>query len=182
MSRFKSWLIALSDSKWKPSLFAFWVDSFRKTIVGINLGKNIGSNSITLNGEPFKENDLQVTVIIIKVSKVIWRRSTSKCNIIICKLLCLFGGLSAEIKDYWRKSWLVNPSIPVDLTEDLVDLGSIVIFIFNIFFKGESEIISSQGGLSIVKNVLTEHLLEVIWADESLKVIQKLEALLIRNG
>ena len=131
--------------------------------------------------ELLDENDLKVTVVIEEILEVLGRALSTEFHVLVSdgsRLVRLLGG---EVEMHGRKTWLVDPSIPVDSSENSVSLGLVEVVLDKVF-PVESELVGDDRSLLVIENVLPEESLEHILTNEALKIVKKLEALVIRNG
>jgi len=80
-----------------------------------------------------------------------------------------------------RKTWLIDPCAPINLSEDLVHHGGVIILVSNVGLPGRSELSGLNGGLLVGEDVGSEELLEVVLADQALEECEELEAFFVGN-
>jgi hypothetical protein len=137
--------------------------------VGINLGEDINSYIIDSLSQSLNENDLQVGIENVGVIILVVRASLSSTSDVgISHVDGLGDVLSGEIKNLRRKSRLIDPSTPVHLRQDIVDLVNIIILVLNICFPSISELRGLNRSLRVVQNVLSEHLLHIVFSNQGL--------------
>jgi len=132
MSLLHHWLVAILDSDWEPSLLALWVLSLSNVKIIINLSKDVSVDSLVV-GKIFKEYYLKVAVEGCVVSPGFWGSCAIKLNIIFGNLVGKSGTISMEIELNWRKTWLVDPSIPVNRLEDSIGLSLVEVVLDEVF-------------------------------------------------
>lgn len=76
---------------------------------------------------------------------------------------------------------MIDPSTPIDLLEDFIYLSSFWIFSGNVRFPSTSEMLSLHGCLSVVKNILSQKFLEIVFSNQTFEISKELKAFFIGN-
>jgi len=143
MSRFCRVFISFPNAQWQPSLLNLWIKSCGQVEIVVDTGQDWDVYLIYLTSEALKEHNLQVAVVVIEFFVPIRGECTVTADISVSESGRSVRVFRCEIKEDWRKAWLVDPGIPVHRCEDSVCLCGIVV-IFNENFPRQSEIISDH--------------------------------------
>ena len=127
------------------------------------------------------EYHFQVWVVAIVLSEVCRRRCPVELDIFQSKVGCLVWFFRAEVKRDRSAASLVNPCLPVDSHENIVDLlgTETTYLVFNKEFPCLSELICGDASQAVLTYVKTEEIFHLSCTDYLFHIVNKLEALLI---
>lgn len=175
-----SCLVSHLNTKWEPSLLALWVKSTGDVEIIVDSGHQLKGNAVTLRDQPLKEDYLKAAVPVVVLLEVVWAAVAGQFDVVISKFLGLEKLRGDEVELVWWEAWLSNPLLKINLSQKSIKFN-LIVHLQDVCLEHLNEIGIDDRFLGVGIDLHLDDVLDILWAEESLKVPDELEALLVRD-
>jgi hypothetical protein len=180
VGRLISRVVLLAEAERQPALLHLGVRVGRDAEICIDAAKDVESDLGLVLEQSGVEDRLQVRVkleVLILVSR---RGLATKLDVFVGEADGFLREACLKVKRFRGKLRLVEPALPVDRGEDLVDLNTLEVVVDELF-PGLSKLNGRDALLGVLQNVSPQELLEELFTDEAFHVVKQLEAFFVRH-
>lgn len=167
MSWVSDWVVVEIESNRVPSLLHLWVNGETAIVVTVNSFKNSVVEVVDVCLEGVVEHNLEVRVVIMVCFEAFWGASSVESDVAKGEGCCLIRLWSVEVKRDGGERSDVHPFLPVDSTQDRVDLlRCVVTHSVNEEFPSCSQLDCGNAGQRVLLDVEVEEVLEELRSDK----------------